>query len=663
MESNYSLEYLELLSKDYPNIRAVSAEIINLQAILNLPKGTEHFVSDIHGEHEAFLHVLKNASGVIKTKIDDLYSTTVTEKDRKMLATIVYYPKQKLFYLKQNGLLTKEWYTLALYRLVELCRTVASKYTRSKVRKAMDKDFSYIIEELLHTPDAETNKHEYYTQIINSIIDIDMADEFIVAMSNLIRRLSIDHLHILGDVFDRGPRADLIMEELSRYHSIDFQWGNHDIEWIGAASGSNACIANVVRNSLRYNNFDVLETGYGINTRPLANFAYEVYQNDSCECFMPLDSHKHTIHTHDAFFAAKMHKAISVIQFKLEGQIINSHPEYTMQNRNLLEKIDIKNKTVNIEGFNYPITDILFPTIDFSDPYTLTEGEETVIKSLRHSFLHSEKLQQHIRFMVNNGGMYKIHNGNLLFHGCIPLDEKGDFQEVNFFERPLSGKNYLDAADKFVRETYFSKKHYSEDADFFWYLWCGSASPLFGKEKCTTFESYFTSDTALLKEPKNHYYAYIEDAAYCRKILAEFGLDNSLSHIINGHVPVKTGAGESPVKAGGKLYVIDGGFSKPYQETTGIAGYTLINNSYGFSITQHQPFTNVSDVIEHDFDLYSNKIVIEQNLVRCRVRNTDTGKEILHRIRILTALLSAYRKGFLSEREQTGTINKPGKNN
>lgn len=653
MESNYSLEYLELLSKDYPTIRAVSTEIINLQAILNLPKGTEHFVSDLHGEHEAFLHVLKNASGVIKTKIDDLYSTTVPEKDRKMLATIVYYPKQKLYYLKQSGLLHKEWYTLTLYRLVELCRTVASKYTRSKVRKAMDKDFAYIIEELMHTPDNETNKHEYYTQIINSIIDIDMADDFIVAISNLIRRLSIDHLHILGDVFDRGPRADLIMDELLGYHSIDFQWGNHDIEWIGAATGNNACIANVVRNSLRYNNFDVLETGYGINTRVLANFAYEVYSDDPCECFMPLDSHKHTIHTHDAFFAAKMHKAISVIQFKLEGQLINRHPEYNMAHRNLFENIDPEKATVNIQGKTYTLKDSSFPTVDFSSPYTLTDGEQNVINALRHSFLHSEKLQQHIRFMVNNGSMYKIHNGNLLFHGCIPLDGNGDFQKVDFFGSSISGKSYLDAADKFVRESYFAKKTSSDEADFFWYLWCGSASPLFGKEKCTTFESYFINDTKLLHEPKNHYYTYIENPECCSKILAEFGLESMGAHIINGHVPVKTGSGESPVKAGGKLYVIDGGFSKPYQETTGIAGYTLINNSYGFSITQHQPFSSVTDVIENDFDLHSNKIVIEQNPVRCRVRNTDIGSDISRRIKILNSLLSAYRKGFLSEKGST----------
>ncbi len=657
MENKYSLQYLELLSKDYPTIRAVSAEIINLQAILNLPKGTEHFVSDLHGEHEAFLHVLKNASGVIKTKIDDLYSTSVPEKDRKMLATIIYYPKQKLYYLRQNGTVCKEWYTHTLYRLVELCRLVASKYTRSKVRKAMDKDFSYIIEELMHSPDAEFNKHEYYAQIINSIIDIDMADDFIVAISNLIRRLSIDHLHILGDVFDRGPRADLIMEELSRYHSIDFQWGNHDIEWIGAAAGSCACIANVVRNSLRYNNFDVLETGYGINTRPLANLAYEIYGKDKCECFMPLDSHKHAIHTHDAEFAAKMHKAISIIQFKLEGQIIKRHPEYKMSSRNLLERINTDKKTVTIEGKEYPLRDYSFPTVDFSDPYALTDGEQTVIKSLRNSFLHSEKLQSHIRFMVNNGGMYKIHNGNLLFHGCVPLDENGDFLKVDFFGEPVCAKAYLDASDKFVREAYFAKKTSSEEADFFWYLWCGSASPLFGKEKCTTFESYFTSDSSLLHEPKNSYYKFIEDAKYCDKILQEFSLTSPFAHIINGHVPVKTGKGESPIKASGKLYVIDGGFSKPYQETTGIAGYTLISNSYGFSITEHHPFTSVSDVIENDFDLHSSKVTIEQNSVRTRVRTTDNGEEISRRIETLFALLSAYRKGFLSEKSENSQRN------
>ena len=650
-EINCSMEYLELLSKDYPTIQDVCSEIINLQAILNLPKGTEHFMSDLHGEYEAFLHVLKNASGVIKTKIDDLYSTTVSERDRKLLATIVYYPQQELYYLKQQGLADSEWYKLTLYRLVELCRVVASKYTRSKVRKAMPKEFAYILEELLHTVSDEENKHDYYAQIINSIINVGCADSFIVALANLIRRLTIDHLHIIGDVFDRGPRADIIMDELINYHSIDMQWGNHDIVWVGAAAGNGACIANVVRNSLRYNNFDVIEIGYGINTRPLANFALETYGDDPCERFMPLDSHKHTIKNHDAVLAAKMHKAISVIQFKLEGQTVERHPEYNMNDRRLLKMIDYKNKLLRLDGKEFPLADSLFPTVDPENPLELTDGERGVIAQLRRSFLHSEKLQEHIRFMINKGGMYKIFNGNLLFHGCIPLDENGKIDKVGFFDRTVGGKAYLDMADKYVRETYYAVHgKEEEDTDFLWYLWCGSKSPLYGKERATSFEVYFTDDDEVKKEKKNYYYQFIEHEETCNMLLEEFGLDKRSGHIINGHVPVRTGRGESPVKANGKLYVIDGGFSKPYQDTTGIAGYTLINNSYGFSITQHQPFTSVTDVIENEFDLHSSKIMIERNLSRRKVRDTDTGREISRRIKILTELLNAYRKGYVHEK-------------
>lgn len=645
----YDIDYLELLSDEYPTIQAVSAEIINLQAILNLPKGTEHFMSDLHGEYEAFLHVLKNASGVIKNKIDMLYINTLSEQERKLLATLVYYPEQKLYYLKQRDMLTAEWYMLTLYRLIELCRLVSTKYTRSKVRKAMPGDFSYILEELLHTTESEMNKHEYYTQIINSIIEVDRADEFVIALANLIRRLSIDHLHILGDVFDRGPRADIIMDELLQYHSIDFQWGNHDIEWIGAAAGHSACIANVIRNSLRYNNFDVIEIGYGINTRTLANFALEVYGDDGCERFMPLDSQKHTIRGGDALLTAKMHKAISIIQFKLEGQIIRRHPEYHMEDRLLLDKIDPERKVITIRGTEYPIADENFPTVNFQDPYGLTEKEEAVIASLKRSFLHSEKLQAHISFMIRKGSMYKIYNGNLLYHGCIPLNAEGELDTVNFFGFPMKGKEYLDAADKYVRKIFLSKSA-DGDSDFIWYLWCGKKSPLFGKESYSTFESYFTTESELLKEQKNHYYAFIDREETCDKILREFGLDTDHAHIINGHVPVRTGKGESPIKAGGKLYVIDGGFSKPYQETTGIAGYTLINNSYGFSITEHQPFTGVTDVIEHDADLHSSKTMIEQNISRKKVRDTDTGVGILHKVQILSELLDAYRKGYIREK-------------
>jgi len=649
MDSEYKIDYMKFLSNDYPTIQDVSTEIINLQAILNLPKGTEHFMSDLHGEYEAFLHILKNASGIIKTKIDTLYSTTLTEQERKLLATLIYYPEQKLYYLKQRGILTEEWYALTLYRLVEICRMVSTKYTRSKVRKAMPQDFSYILEELLHTTDAEENKHDYYTQIIRSIIDIGRADEFIIALANLVRCLSVDHLHILGDVFDRGPRADIIMDELMQYHSIDFQWGNHDIEWIGAAAGHTACIANVIRNSLRYNNFDVIEIGYGINTRNLANFALDMYSNDTCERFMPLDSHKNTIRTNDAKITAKMHKAISIIQFKIEGQIIEKHPEYNMDDRKMLKRVDFDKKYIQIGDEEYPLADFNFPTIDPENPFKLTEDEEKVIASLRRSFLHSEKLQQHIRFMISKGGMYKIYNGNLLFHGCIPLDKDGNLEPVNFFGYEIKGRAYLDLADKLVRKIYLSKCS-APESDFIWYLWCGKRSPLHGKETSAAFEGYFIDDLELLKEAKNYYYSFIDNTDTCDMIFDEFNLDKKSAHLINGHVPVRTGKGESPIKANGKLYVIDGGFSKPYQDTTGIAGYTLINNSYGFSITQHQPFTNLGDVIENDFDLHSNKTMIEYTIVRKKVRDTDIGEEIKHKILILNELLDAYKKGYIRER-------------
>lgn len=644
----YGLDYLELLSEDYPTIQAVSTEIINLQAILNLPKGTEHFVSDLHGEHEAFLHVLKNASGVIKNKIDFLYKTTLTENERKTLATLIYYPEQKLYYLKQHATLSDEWYALTLYRLVEICRVVSTKYTRSKVRKAMPKDFGYILEELLYITDSEANKHEYYTQIINSIIEIDRSDEFVIALANLIRRLSIDHLHVLGDVFDRGPRADIIMDELLKYHSIDFQWGNHDVEWIGAAAGHAACIANVIRNSLRYNNFDVIEIGYGINTRALVNFAHDVYALDDCEKFMPLDSHRHTIRTNDAPLTAKMHKAIAIIQFKLEGQIIKKHPEYDMTQMLRLNRINYSNGTVEINGTDYPLTDNSFPTINPDSPFELTEGEKEVVLALQRAFLHSEKLQHHIRFMISKGSMYKIYNGNLLFHGCIPLTDEGELDSVNFFGSEIKGKEYLDAADKMVRKIYLSKCS-DHERDFIWYLWCGKKSPLYGKDKSSVFETYFVDDVSLLHEPKNNYYSFISNEFICDMIFDEFNLNRNSAHIINGHVPVRTVKGESPIKANGKLYVIDGGFSKPYRMTTGIAGYTLINNSYGFSITEHQPFTCVNDVIENDFDLHSDKIEIEHNVSRKRVCDTDIGEGIKHKIEILKKLLDAYKKGYIRE--------------
>ncbi len=648
-EKFISPDYLMLLSDEYPTIQSVGAEIINLSAILNLPKGTEHFLSDLHGEYEAFLHVLKNASGVIKNKIDILFESSVTEEEKNELATLIYYPEQKLYFLNQNHRATDLWYEVTLTRLSEISRLISSKYTRSKVRKAMPKEFSYIMEELLHNHISEINKHEYYKGIIRSVIDIGFAEELIVAFSALIRRLAIDHLHILGDIFDRGPRADIIMDELIGYHSIDMQWGNHDIEWIGASAGNDALIANVVRNSLRYNNFDVLEIGYGINTRTLTNFAMETYKDDPCLNFMPLDSHKHVIQEGDSPLAAKMHKAISVIQFKLEGKIIENHPEYGMNDRIMLKNIDYDNNVITIDGEKYPLTDSFFPTVDKNNPLSLTKEEEAVIKSLRRSFLHSEKLHKHIRFMLNHGGMYKIYNGNLLFHGCIPLNEKGNLAEFPFDGKTLKGREYLDAADKYVREAYLSDNK-DKETDFLWYLWCGSLSPLYGKEKLTTFEGYFTNDKKLLKEEKNPYYKFNNKEKICAMILKDFSLDPSKGHIINGHVPVKTKKGESPVKAGGRLYVIDGGFSKAYHSTTGISGYTLINNSYGFSITAHQDFTSLNDVIEKDFDLHSDKVMIEEFPKRMRVSDTDNGKRIAERIKVLKALLEAYRKGYIREK-------------
>ena len=643
-----NLDYLTLLSKDYPTIKSVGAEIINLSAILNLPKGTEHFMSDLHGEYEAFLHVLKNASGVIKTKINMLFGDSMSDKEKEMLATLVYYPERKLYYLKQKKVITDKWYEETLEHLSSLCRLVSSKYTRSKVRKAMPREFSYIMEELLHTPEAEINKHEYYAEIIRSVIETGFAEEMITALCVLIRRLSVDHLHILGDVFDRGPRADIIMDELLGYHSIDMQWGNHDIEWIGAASGNGALICNVIRNSLRYNNFDVLEIGYGINTRMLSAFATEAYKDDSCESFMPLDSEKHVIKGRDAGLTAKMHKAISVIQFKLEGMIIKKHPEYNMDERAMLGDIDYEKGEIIIGGKAYALTDKSFPTVDRENPFKLTKEEEKVVKALKRSFLHSEKLQKHIRFMINNGGMYKIFNGNLLFHGCIPLDESGALAKINIDGEILSGKAYLDKADKMVREAFFSKDE--EKTDFLWYLWCGKLSPLYGKDKSAAFEGYFINEKALLHEEKNPYYRFNDKEEICRMILSEFSLDPESGHIINGHVPVKRKKGESPVKAGGKLYVIDGGFSKAYRKTTGIAGYTLISNSYGFSITEHQSFTSLADVIEKDFDLHSDKIMIEEFPQRMMVGDTDNGKKIAERREILKELLEAYKKGYISER-------------
>lgn len=645
-------EYLKLLSLSYPSISAAAVEIINLQAILNLPKGTEHFLSDIHGEYEAFLHILKNASGVIKTKINDIFETTLSKAERNSLATLIYYPEEKLSIIKKKGENLEDWYEITLYRLIELCKKASSKYTRSKVRKALPAEFVYIIDELLHTDRLNTDKHGYYHQIINTIIQTGRADAFIISIAKLIQRLVIDHLHIIGDIFDRGPRADIIMDELLKYHRVDIQWGNHDIVWMGAAGGSEVCIANVIRNSLKYNNFDVLEDGYGISMRPLTTFAMEQYADDECRRFYPANPENIKTGTSD-MVSAKIHKAIAIIQFKLEAKLILRHPEYDMRNRTMLDFIDFDNGTIEIENRKYELVDKNFPTIDRENPFELTEREEDVISRLRLSFLHSEKLQKHVKFLFANGNMYKAYNGNLLYHGCVPLNEDGSFAETEFFGEKLSGKEYIDKAEQVARSGYFGLGAEKERGlDFIWYLWCGRKSPLFGKEKMATFEKYFIDEKEALKENKDSYYSFIENEDVCKRILSEFSLKEEGGHIINGHVPVRIKKGESPVKANGKLLVIDGGLSKAYQEKTGIAGYTLIYNSYGLILSSHEPFESTQIAIEQEKDMHSESVILEKNLKRKLVSDTDSGAEAKKKIEALTKLLEAYRGGILQEKNE-----------
>ena len=552
MEEKVSLKrHLKILSKQYTNIEQVAEEIINLQAILNLPKGTELFLSDIHGEYGSFSHILNNGSGIIRNKIEDIFNNQITERDRRQLATLIYYPEEKLALIKKEVEDIKEWYSINLYRLIEVAREVSSKYTRSKVRKAMPKGFDYIIDELLHLQGCGPDKETYYKQIISSIIELDRADEFIVAISNLIKRMAIDHLHVIGDIFDRGPNAKLVMDTLMNFHSLDIELGNHDILWMGAACGNKACIANVIRICSRYDNIDTLEDGYGINIRPLATFALETYKDDNCEKFVPkvFDYNKYI--RSDEISIAKIHKAISIIQFKLEGQIIKEHPEYKMDGRLLLDKIDYEKGTIQIDNKIYNLNDTNFPTVDYKNPYKLTKEEEEIINRLQESFKNSETLNKHISFLYSKASMYKCFNSNLLFHGCVPMEADGEFSKIEVLGESISGKRYFDCIEKIANEAYFGKENNKDAVDFMWYLWCGPKSPLFGKAKAATFEK------ETHKEEKNPYFTLIENEEICDKILKEFGLGTKNSHIINGHVPVKEKDGESPIKANGKLLVID----------------------------------------------------------------------------------------------------------
>ncbi len=652
--AKYDTEYLRLLGQSYPTIRSACSEIINLKSFLKLPKLTEHFMSDIHGEYESFLHILKNASGVIKDKISDIYSKTLSERDREVLATLIYYPERKLDLIKAQVDDINDWYKITLYRLIEICRVIASKYTRAHIRSLLPEVFGDIIDELIHAnTDMGSDKENYYNTSIMSIIELGQADAFIVAISHLIQNLAIGTLHIIGDIFDRGPRADIIMDTLLRYHSVDIQWGNHDISWMGAAAGSLACIANVLAISTKYTNFDCLEDGYGINMRPLTVFTLETYGDDPCECFMPRNPNRVLISKHDQLFWAKMHKAISIIQFKLEGQIILRHPEFKMQNHLMLDKIDYEKGTITLEGKTYKLKDTNFPTIDPADPYNLTPREEELMMSLRTSFLHNEKLQRHIKFLYSKGSMYLSYNNNLLYHGCIPMNEDGTFTTVELKGEKVCGKALLDMAELIARDGYFAPsgsedKKYGED--FLWFLWCGCYSPLYGKNKMTAFERYFIDDEQTWVEIKDPYYKLIENPEICAKILTEFGVeDQSFAHIINGHVPVKIKKGESPIKAGGKLLVIDGGLSRAYQAQTGIAGYTLLFNSHGLLLSAHDTFESVSAAIREEKDLHSTLDVIELAPKRLLIEDTDKGKEIAEKIDALNALVAAYRRGTVKE--------------
>lgn len=651
---NSDLRYLELLSHNFPSIASASTEIINLEAILNLPKGTEHFLADLHGEYEAFQHVLRNASGAIKRKVNEIFGNTLREAEKKELCTLIYYPEQKLQLVKSQEKDLRDWYVITLNQLVRVCQNVSSKYTRSKVRKALPEDFSYIIQELLHENSMEPNKQDYINVIISTIIETHRADDFIVAMCKLIQQLTIDMLHILGDIFDRGPGPHVIMDTLCNYHNFDIQWGNHDILWMGAASGNDCCIANVLRLAMRYGNLSALEDGYGINLLPLATFAMEAYADDPCTIFNPkVDKTSCTYNEKTLRLIAQMHKAISVIQFKLEAELINRHPEFEMEDRLLLHHIDFDRKVFVLDGKDYEMKDFFFPTLDPKNPYQLTEEEQDIVEKLHHSFVGSEKLRTHMHCLFRYGCMYNVCNSNLLFHASMPLNPDGTLKEVTILGKQYKGKALLDKVGHLIRIAYFSEEN-TEKAqfarDYIWYLWCGKNSPAFDKSKMATFERYFLIDKETHKEIKGDYYALRNEEAVCDMILDEFGVEGEHRHIINGHVPVKAMSGEKPIKANGKLMVIDGGFSKAYQPETGIAGYTLVFHSRGFQLVQHEPFTSTQKAIEEGQDIKSTIQVVEMSMNRMRVKDTDKGRELKIQIKDLKKLLVAYRTGAIKEK-------------
>lgn len=649
------MRYLQLLSQTFPNVAEATKEIINLQAILNLPKGTEHFLADLHGEYKSFQHVLKNASGNIKRKVNEIFGNELRESEKKELCTLIYYPEEKLELVKAAEPDIKDWYHITIHQLVKVCRDVSSKYTRSKVRKSLPADFSYIIQELLHERTDDVDKAAYVNGIIDTIISTGRADDFICAISHVIQRLAIDLLHILGDVYDRGPGAHLIMDLLGGYHNWDIQWGNHDILWMGACAGNDACICNVIRMSLRYANLVTIEEGYGINLVPLATFAMENYADDDCKPFIPRTTGgSGEIDDKTSRITALMHKAITILQFKVEAAIIKRHPEWNMEDRLLLEHINFKNGTCNIGGKDYEMTDTFFPTINPDNPCELTPEEETLMKRLRHSFTVNEKLHKHMRLMLSHGSLYTIINDNLLFHASIPLNNDGSLKQVALFGgKSYKGRELMNHTEQIIRSAFQNDSDPQEKdyaIDYFLYLWCGSDSVLFDKSKMATFERYFLSDRETYKEEKGNYFKLRNDENVCDSILDAFGVSGSNRHIINGHVPVHAASGENPIKAGGKLMVIDGGFSQAYHKETGIAGYTLVYHSRGFQLVQHEPFTSTEDAILRGSDIKSTTQIVEMSAKRMLVDDTDIGRELKSQVSELQKLLYAYRHGFIKER-------------
>ena len=645
------LKYLALLAKQHPSIAAVTTELINLKAILNLPKGTEHFLTDIHGEYEAFSYHLRSASGVLMFKIDDIFGYSIPESEKKNLTTLICYPHERLKQVKARETRLDDWYRVNIYRLLSVCKVVSSKYTRSKVRKSLPEDFIYILDELLNLESTQLNKEDYYNEIISTIVELDRSDKFIVAISKVIQRLAVDKLHIIGDIYDRGPAPEKVMDELMAYHSVDIQWGNHDILWMGAAEGHPLMVATAIRIALRYGNLEYLEEGYGINMLPLGHLAMDVYKDDPCDEFMPRQSNTEFYAEKDRNLIARMHKAISIIQFKLEGQLISRRKEFEMADRNLLECIDYKKGTLKIGGRDYPLTSCHFPTIDPENPCRLTADEQEVIDRLSFFFRNSEKLQKHIHFFYTNGTLYLRYNGNLLYHGGILLDDDGSFQSFTIDGKSYKGKKLLDKLEALVRKAHYTRNIH--DADWLWYLWTGSKSPMFAKSKMATFERYFTKEKSLHKEVLNAYFSLRENADVCRNILMDFNLNPDLGHIITGHTPVKASKGESPIKADGRLLVIDGGLSMPYQAQTGLAGYTLIYNSWGLRLVSHKPFQSVEKIIEEGVSVNSEMRVLEKTN-RKMVADTDVGKSLLAEMEALKELLAAYRSGLLHEGEQAG---------